>query len=136
MRKNLIMLLQSTVVFVAATWRATDALQLPTSSSSQQQQSNRRQFINHVIPSFITATAVAIFAPPSFAASENGAGASKTTSAAVATTMTTMVGQKAPTFTLPNSRGEGAISLDQLVQSKKWTVLYFYPGAFTQGKLK
>ena len=59
-RKTLITLLQLTVVLVAAIWRATDALQLPTSSSQLQQQSNRRQFINHVIPStFITATTAA-----------------------------------------------------------------------------
>jgi thioredoxin-dependent peroxiredoxin len=44
-----------------------------------------------------------------------------------------MIGVKAPDFELPNSRGEGNTTLDQLVDSKKWTVLYFYPGAFTQG---
>jgi thioredoxin-dependent peroxiredoxin len=44
-----------------------------------------------------------------------------------------VTGAKAPTFQLPNSRGEGETSLDQLIASKKWTVLYFYPGAFTQG---
>mmetsp|Transcript_48 Transcript_48/g.70 ORF Transcript_48/g.70 Transcript_48/m.70 type:complete len:221 (-) Transcript_48:103-765(-) len=42
-------------------------------------------------------------------------------------------GKKAPTFELPNSRGNGNTSLDSLVESKKWTVLYFYPGAFTSG---
>jgi thioredoxin-dependent peroxiredoxin len=46
---------------------------------------------------------------------------------------TPVTGAKAPAFELPNSRGEGETSLDQLISSKKWTVLYFYPGAFTQG---
>ena len=40
---------------------------------------------------------------------------------------------KAPAFELPNSKGEGATSLQQLLATKKWTVLYFYPGAFTSG---
>lgn len=42
-------------------------------------------------------------------------------------------GSRAPNFDLPNSRGNGMTSLDSLVGSKKWTVLYFYPGAFTAG---
>jgi len=41
-------------------------------------------------------------------------------------------GTKAPTFTLPNSNG-GNTALDDLVKTGKWTVLYFYPGAFTNG---
>ena len=43
-------------------------------------------------------------------------------------------GSKAPDFELENSRGSGVTtSLDQLVKNGKWTVLYFYPGAFTSG---
>jgi len=42
-------------------------------------------------------------------------------------------GAKAPNFELPNSRGSGLITLDGLVKNSKWTVLYFYPGAFTSG---
>jgi peroxiredoxin Q/BCP len=42
-------------------------------------------------------------------------------------------GAKAPDFNLPNSRGEGNTSLTSLTNSGKWTVLYFYPGAFTSG---
>jgi peroxiredoxin Q/BCP len=42
-------------------------------------------------------------------------------------------GAKAPAFELPNSRGDGTTSLQKLVKSGKWTILYFYPGAFTQG---
>lgn len=41
--------------------------------------------------------------------------------------------EKAPIFELPNSRGTGETSLDILINTGKWTVLYFYPGAFTQG---
>lgn len=50
-----------------------------------------------------------------------------------AATTADLIGVKAPKFELPNSRGEGNTTLDNLVNSKKWTVLYFYPGAFTQG---
>eukprot|EP00533_Pseudo-nitzschia_delicatissima_P011992 CAMPEP_0197266690 /NCGR_PEP_ID=MMETSP1432-20130617/3149_1 /TAXON_ID=44447 /ORGANISM="Pseudo-nitzschia delicatissima, Strain UNC1205" /LENGTH=233 /DNA_ID=CAMNT_0042731581 /DNA_START=114 /DNA_END=815 /DNA_ORIENTATION=- len=42
-------------------------------------------------------------------------------------------GAKAPAFELPNSRGSGLVTLDGLVKNSKWTVLYFYPGAFTSG---
>lgn len=42
-------------------------------------------------------------------------------------------GTRAPAFDLPNSRDDGTTSLDDLTKSGKWTVLYFYPGAFTQG---
>ena len=42
-------------------------------------------------------------------------------------------GQRAPDFELPNSRGEGMTTLSDLTKSGKFTVLYFYPGAFTQG---
>ena len=43
------------------------------------------------------------------------------------------IGVAAPKFLLPSSRGDGTVSLDTLTSSKKWTVLYFYPGAFTNG---
>ena len=42
-------------------------------------------------------------------------------------------GARAPDFELPNSRGNGMTSLDGLEKTGKWTVLYFYPGAFTSG---
>lgn len=42
-------------------------------------------------------------------------------------------GAKAPQFELPNSRGSGLVTLDNLTKNSKWTVLYFYPGAFTSG---
>jgi len=42
------------------------------------------------------------------------------------------LGEPAPPFTLMNTRGQ-IITLDILAANKKWTVLYFYPGAFTSG---
>lgn len=56
-------------------------------------------------------------------------------SALPATASTTLpeTGAKAPDFDLPNSRGEGSTSLKTLTHDGKWTVLYFYPGAFTSG---
>ena len=113
----------TTIVFFFSGVRI-GALQLPLSSIHQQQPiSSRRQFMNHVLPSsVVAASALVVLTPSSYAASNSDA-------ATVA-----VAGQKAPTFTLPNSRGEGSTSLDQLVLSKKWTVLYFYPGAFTQGE--
>jgi thioredoxin-dependent peroxiredoxin len=42
-------------------------------------------------------------------------------------------GRKAPDFELPSSRGSGTTSLSELTKAGKWTVLYFYPGAFSTG---
>jgi peroxiredoxin Q/BCP len=42
-------------------------------------------------------------------------------------------GARAPDFELPNSRGNGLTTLEGLVKNGKWTVLYFYPGAFSSG---
>lgn len=42
-------------------------------------------------------------------------------------------GARAPDFDLPNSQGKGTTSLQTLTDAGKWTVLYFYPGAFTSG---
>jgi thioredoxin-dependent peroxiredoxin len=44
-----------------------------------------------------------------------------------------VTGSKAPDFELRNSRGSGATTLQSLIDTGKWTVLYFYPGAFTKG---
>lgn len=71
---------------------------------------------------------------------QGAAGTTVATLLATATTTTTKAwaatpstGARAPSFELPNSRGEGATSLQSLVKNGKWTVLYFYPGAFTSG---
>lgn len=41
-------------------------------------------------------------------------------------------GIRAPEFELPNTEG-ATVNLDSLISNGKWTVLYFYPGAFTSG---
>merc|ERR1712232_479080 len=41
-------------------------------------------------------------------------------------------GIRAPEFQLPNTEGN-LVNIDKLVSNGKWTVLYFYPGAFTSG---
>lgn len=43
-----------------------------------------------------------------------------------------LIGASAPEFSLPSNTGSD-ISLTDLVNSKRWTVLYFYPGDFTSG---
>ena len=53
-------------------------------------------------------------------------------SAAFAAGSIPTLGAKAPDFKLPNSRG-GETSLSDLTKTGKTTVLYFYPGAFTNG---
>lgn len=53
-------------------------------------------------------------------------------SAALAAGSVPTVGAKAPDFKLPNSLG-GETSLSDLTKTGKTTVLYFYPGAFTNG---
>ena len=64
----------------------------------------------------------------------SGAGLlSSSTSFAHATSLPE-TGAKAPDFELPSSRGDGtSVSLNKLTGTGKWTVLYFYPGAFTSG---
>ena len=43
------------------------------------------------------------------------------------------VGASAPKFSLPSSRGDRAVTLESLTTKGMWTVMYFYPGAFTNG---
>jgi len=42
------------------------------------------------------------------------------------------LGSSAPPFSLINTKGQ-TTTLDTLTSDKKWTILYFYPGAFTSG---
>ncbi|KAL7490371.1 hypothetical protein ACHAWX_000251 [Stephanocyclus meneghinianus] len=89
----------------------------PSSSSSSLEPLNisRRSFVKQAFSPLATSTAFAfLFAP-------QHAHASPLT-----------LGAPAPDFSLINSRGE-FITLDALTSSKKWTVLYFFPGAFTSG---
>lgn len=52
--------------------------------------------------------------------------------AALAASSTPSLGAPAPEFSLVNTRGQ-TVTLDSLSSDGKWTVLYFYPGAFTSG---
>lgn len=81
----------------------------------------RRTFLSKAITTAVTTGAAVVAQPaPSLAAATNPSHP--------------LLGKKAPSFVLPNSRGDGSTtSLDSLVSAKKWTVLYFFPGAFTQG---
>jgi peroxiredoxin Q/BCP len=88
-------------------------------SSSTNSELARRTFLNRVRT--LTAASVA-----------GGLVSSSTPSPAYAD-MLPQAGAKAPDFELPNSRGNGLTSLNGLIQNGKWTVLYFYPGAFTSG---
>ena len=76
--------------------------------------------------SFVESGAVAAALGVASLATPNAALAAETTGLPVQ-------GAKAPEFELPNSRGSGLVTLDGLVKNSKWTVLYFYPGAFTSG---
>jgi peroxiredoxin Q/BCP len=91
------------------------------STTNNEVLSRRREFVSAVtkltVASLLTAP-LTVAQPPA---------------AKAATPVLPETGTKAPAFELPNSRGEGSTSLQSLVKSGKWTILYFYPGAFTQG---
>lgn len=93
-----------------------------TSASTSASASTRRSFVEGGIAGAAAVGIAALTSSPSIAgaAESNAAGA-------------LAHGSKAPDFELPNSRGNGLITLDGLVKNSKWTVLYFYPGAFTSG---
>ncbi|GMH59323.1 hypothetical protein TrLO_g1571 [Triparma laevis f. longispina] len=67
----------------------------------------------------------------------------KTAGVTAASTLATSVSPKqasatiptglAPPFSLPNTRDGTTTTLTSLLSTKKWTILYFYPGAFTSG---
>jgi peroxiredoxin Q/BCP len=84
--------------------------------SSSSSPSSRRSFVQKVgLTSAATAASILIASPASTLAA------------------TPPTGAKAPQFELPNSRGDGITSMAKLTKSGRWTVLYFYPGAFTSG---
>jgi AhpC/TSA family len=114
-------------VVVAISISPSIALQTP----SQQSLSNRRVFLQNV-PSIVTGTTAALIGTTTVSINPLIVHATDSTPP-TSTVVTATPGEKAPSFTLPNSRGEGTTSLEQLVQSNKWTVLYFYPGAFSKG---
>jgi peroxiredoxin Q/BCP len=79
---------------------------------------------------------------PALAAAATTTSSSTSSSISTSSTTTTannnknpssLIGHIAPNFELPNTNGQ-LITLDALTSSgTKWTVLYFYPAAFTSG---
>ncbi|KAL3803129.1 hypothetical protein HJC23_003404 [Cyclotella cryptica] len=104
---------------LSSTGRISAYLLLPSSPSSPPSREpigiGRRSFVKQAFSPFATSTAFALLTPPLEAHASPLA-----------------LGAPAPDFVLTNSRGE-SVTLDDLTSSKKWTVLYFYPGAFTSG---
>lgn len=86
--------------------------------SSSVSEASRRTFLSRAVT---TAAGVGVMAG-------GLVGGPSTAAAALPTT-----GIKAPSFQLPSSRGAISTGLDDLTAGGKWTVLYFYPGAFTSG---
>lgn len=116
-RKNLAVYTASVMLISFLINCRTTVLGFSMSMSTSQEHLARRSFMRS-----IGATAVC------------ACGMSCTTQIANAATSgaTASVGVKAPSFELANSKG-GITSLESLLQNKKYTILYFYPGAFTQG---
>jgi peroxiredoxin Q/BCP len=102
-------MISRTLLLLAVYGVAVSALSSPSSGAS-----SRRAFVQKVALTSAVATAATVFPTSTLAA-------------------TPPTGAKAPEFELPNSRGDGITSLARLTKSGKWTVLYFYPGAFTSG---
>ena len=97
---------------------------LITTSSSSNNFNSRRAFVSGLASIVSTSVVVATSHTPSaWALSSDVPPAT--------------AGGKAPYFELPNSRASSinpaTTSLTDLIKTGKWTVLYFYPGAFTQG---
>jgi len=93
-----------------------------TSTTTTTSISSRRVFgATTAFASLAAITSSLVAVPPTAAVASDTASA------------TTTVGAQAPEFELENSRGNGLTTLEQLKQNGKWTVLYFYPGAFTSG---
>lgn len=110
-----------------------------TSSTTTRQQYPSSSLLSHPPQSQPTTGRRAFFLKTTAAAVSAVTAASSTTSGvAVAADAPPpsppLSGGKAPDFELPNSRGSGQITtLDALTKTGKWTVLYFYPGAFSSG---
>ena len=104
--------------------QANHAMTIPTDQQHRNQNDlGRRAFLtNSVVATAVTATATSC-SPSMAAAAESSDPAS----------LLPKEGKRAPDFELPNSRGNGVTSLQSLTNAGKWTVLYFYPGAFSSG---
>lgn len=108
---------------VRAGMRADDEASEVLSAASAGGDGSRRAFLAAAAAAPAAAAVAAGMAPPALALDMS----------APSSTLP-IIGKKAPDFELPNSRGDGSTtSLANLTSAKKWTVLYFYPGAFTQG---
>lgn len=98
------------------------------SAESSSNVGGRRSFVKNLVAAGTVLSVSTVLSPsttlPAFAAADLDAKSSFSTPE---------TGKKAPSFVLPSSRGEGSTSLDDLTKSGKWTVLYFYPGAFSTG---
>ena len=95
-------------------------------NESKQRCMDRSSFLQHA---FIKASSVSIV--PSILLTTSSP---QPASAAPHSKDVPQLGTKAPYFSLPSTLDSGKeTNLDQLSSSGKWTVLYFYPGAFTSG---
>lgn len=109
------------VAFCASTTSGLSVQKNANASSKSDTAVGRRAFVEGGMAAVASVGVAAITASPPAVAAETGAGSLP------------LQGTKPPEFELPNSRGNGMTSLDGLVKNGKWTVLYFYPGAFTSG---
>jgi len=104
-----------------------------TSTTTTTTISSRRVFgATAAFASMAAITSSLVVLPPTAAVASGSLDGTIATTQSSSTTSTT-VGAQAPEFELENSRGNGLTTLQQLKQNGKWTVLYFYPGAFTSG---
>lgn len=96
------------------------SMQQNNNNAAKSSVASRRSFVETGAVAALGIAALAGTPEQAFAASDSASGVPSR-------------GAKAPNFELPNSRGSGLVTLDGLVKNSKWTVLYFYPGAFTSG---
>jgi thioredoxin-dependent peroxiredoxin len=109
-------------VFVVLTWKAWGL--------SPYQSTNRNSMKNCLVS--VETSRRSVLTSATFVASLVALTSPTTTPPAFADGLPSQ-GATAPDFELPNSRGTGLTSLRALINTGKWTVLYFYPGAFTTG---
>jgi thioredoxin-dependent peroxiredoxin len=89
----------------------------------------RRSFLSKIVTTTVGGSCIVATSPQL----SNAATQTDVTMKNTMSPTTPPTNMKAPNFVLPNSRDSGETSLNKLIQNGKWTVLYFYPGAFTQG---
>lgn len=115
--KNVAVAASSAALALAASAAPCSAFSGSSVKMSLQTSDTRRDFFARVTAAGVAASASVVLPPaPALAADDLPS-----------------TGTRAPAFDLPNSRSDGTTSLTDLTKSGKWTVLYFYPGAFTTG---